>query len=66
MTSQQRITIQHIEATHEAERFIASEAAREVAELDVRSVLVAIQVKMNDGDIDGAKAIAKAWKAGQL
>ena len=66
MTSQQRTTIAHIEAQHEAQRFTADQAAREVAELDVVSVLIAVQVKIGEGRIDEAKAIVKAWKAGQL
>ena len=66
MTTQQSIAIAHIEAAHEAERFEASQAAREVAELDVRSVLLAVKVKISEGRIDEAKAMVKAWKAGQL
>jgi hypothetical protein len=31
MTTQQRITIQHINDQHEAQRFIASQASREVS-----------------------------------
>lgn len=50
----------------EAQRFTADQAGREVAQLDVRSVLIAIEVKLNEGNIEAAKAIALAWKAGRL
>jgi hypothetical protein len=66
MTTQQRITIAQIEAQHEAERFSADQAAREVAQLDPRSVLIAIQVKLAEGNIEAARQIAAQWKAGQL
>lgn len=66
MTTQQSIAIQHINDQHAAERFIASQASREQAELDVRSVLLVVKAKLEAGLIDEAKAIVKAWKAGQL
>jgi len=66
MTTAQRITIAHIEAAHEAQRFTADQAAREVAQLDARAVLIAVEVKLAEGRIDEAKAIVAAWKAGQL
>lgn len=66
MTSQQRTTIAHIEAQHETERFIADQAARELAQMDERSVLIAIQVKLAEGRIEEARAIAAAWKTGRL
>ena len=64
MTTAQRTTIAQIEATHEAERFTASQAAREVAQLDPRSVLVAIQVKLDEGRYDEAKQMYLDWKKG--
>lgn len=65
MTTQQTITIQRIEAQHEAERFEASQAGRD-AELDVVSVLYVVKAKIEAGHIDEAKAIVAKWKAGQL
>jgi len=66
MTSQQRITIQHIEAQHEAQRFEAEQAPREQPELDVLSVYYVVKAKIEAGLVDEAKAIMLAWKAGQL
>lgn len=66
MTTQQHITIQRINDQHEAERFEAAQVAREVAELDVRSVLLVVEAKIEAGLVEEAKAIVKAWKAGQL
>jgi hypothetical protein len=66
MTTQQHNAIAHIEAQHEAQRFQAEQAGREVAELDVRSVYYVVKAKIEAGLIDEAKAIVKAWKAGQL
>lgn len=63
MTSQQRITIAHIEAAHEAERFEASQAAREVAELDVLSVYYVVKARIAAGRIEEAKAIVTAYRA---
>jgi predicted RecB family endonuclease len=63
MTTQQRITIAHIVQQHEAERFQASQASREVAELDVVSVLYAVEAKLAAGLIDEAKAIVQAYRA---
>lgn len=56
---------QHIEAQLEAQRFQAQQAARDVAQLDVRAVLIAVQVKIEAGEIEAAKAIVAQWKAGQ-
>lgn len=66
MTAQQTNVIKHINDQHEAQRFIASQASRDVAELDVRSVLLVVKAKIEAGRIDEAKAIVKQWKAGQL
>lgn len=63
MTTQQRQTIAHIEAQHEAERFEASQVSREVAELDERCLLIAVEVKMAEGRIDEARALVQAWRA---
>lgn len=63
MTTQQHITIAHIEAQHEAQRFEASQASREVAELNAVSVLYAVQAKLEAGLIDEAKAIVEAYRA---
>lgn len=63
MTAQQHNVIAHIEAQHEAQRFQADQAAREVAELDAVSVLYAVEVKMQEGRIDEAKAIVAAYRA---
>lgn len=63
MTTQQAKTIQHINDQHEAERFTADQAAREVAEMDTLSVYYAVQVKISEGRIDEARAMVAAWKA---
>lgn len=63
MTQQQQRTIRTIEAQHEAQRFAADQAAREVAELDAVSVLYAVEVKMAEGRIDEARAMVQAWRA---
>jgi hypothetical protein len=65
MTTQQRITIQHIEQQHEAQRFAAEQAAREVAQLDAVSVLYAVEVKIAEGRIDEAKAMVEAYRKSQ-
>lgn len=64
MTTQQHITIAHIEAQHEAERWEASQVSREVAELDVLSVYYVVKAKMDAGLVDEAKAIVAEWKKG--
>jgi hypothetical protein len=66
MTTAARTTIATIIATHEAQRFAARQASREVAELDVISVFFVIQAHLKAGRVDEAKAIKAAWKAGQL
>jgi hypothetical protein len=63
MTTQQANTIKHIEAQHEAERFTASQASREQPELDAYSVLLAIEVKLAEGRIEEAKAMAVEYRA---
>lgn len=63
MTSQQRKTIQHIEAKHEAQRFAAEQAPREQPELDALSVLLAIEVKLAEGRIEEARAMAAEYRA---
>lgn len=59
------ITRQHIEATMEAQRFAASQASREVAELDVLSVWFTVKAKIEAGEIEAAKAIVKAYREGK-
>jgi hypothetical protein len=63
MTTQQRTTIAHIEAQHEAERWEASQASREVAELDAVAVLIAVEVKMQEGNVEAARLLVQAWRA---
>lgn len=63
MTAQQAKTIRTIEAQHEAERFIASQSSRDVGELDPRAVLVAIEVKLAEGRIEEARALAAEYRA---
>lgn len=63
MTAQQAKTIAHIEAQHEAERFEASQAAREVAQLDELSVILACQVKISEGRIEIARQMWLEYKA---
>jgi hypothetical protein len=50
----------------EAQRFAASQAPREAAELDARSVLLVVEAKLAAGRIEEAKAIVAEWKAGRL
>lgn len=50
----------------EAQREQAQQAAREQAQLDPRAVLIAIEVKLQEGDIKAARELVKRWKAGQL
>jgi hypothetical protein len=52
----------HTDAADAAQRFAADEASREVAQLDPRTVLLAIQVKLAEGRVDEAKAMADAFK----
>lgn len=66
MTTAQRATIAHIEAGHEAERFIADQASREVAQLDPRSVLETLKQWIANGEVERARAFVAEWKAGQL
>ena len=62
MTTQQHIVIAHIEAQHEAQRFQAEQAPREQAELDAVSVLIAIEVKLSEGRLEEAKAMAAEYR----
>ena len=48
----------------EAQRHAASQAPREAAELDARSVLLVIEAKLAAGRIEEAKAIVKAYREG--
>lgn len=66
MTHIQAKTIRDINAKDEAQRFIADQASREVAQLDPRSVLLVVEAKLAAGLVEEAKAIVAAWKAGQL
>lgn len=63
MTSQQRQTITHINEDMATERWLAEQAAREVAELDAYSVLLAVEVKISEGRIEEAKAMVAAYRA---
>ena len=63
MTAQQAKTINTINETMATERFIAAQASREAAELDAVSVLYAVEVKMQEGRIDEARALVQAWRA---
>lgn len=62
MTSQQTRTIQHINDQHAAERFIASEASREVAQLIEESVIIAVQVKIAEGRMAEARQMWLDYK----
>lgn len=62
MTTQQRRTIRQINETMDAARFIAQQASREVAELDERCLLIAIEVKLAEGRIEEARAMYLDYK----
>jgi len=64
MTRQQAATIARIEETLEAQRFTASQASREASQLDPRSVLIAIQVKLSEGRYEEAKQMYLDYKKG--
>ena len=66
MTTAQLHTITTITDKLAADRWNAEQAARDVAELDVRSVLLVVEAKLAAGLVDEAKAIVTQWKAGQL
>lgn len=57
------VTTRRIHEALEAQRFIARQASREVAELDPRAVLVAIEVKLSEGRVDEARALANEYRA---
>lgn len=61
--TRQQATIAHIEAQHEAQRFAASQASREVAELDAVSVLYAVQAKLEAGLVSEAAEIVRQYRA---
>lgn len=65
MTAQQAKTITHINEALEAQRYTASQASREVAQMDAYSVLLAVEVKLSEGRIDEAKAMVKAYREGK-
>jgi hypothetical protein len=60
------ITRQRILDQLDADRRNASQASREVAELDVLSVHFVIQAHLKAGRTEEARAIVAQWKAGQL
>lgn len=62
MTAQQTKTIQHINDQHEAQRFNADQAAREVAQLDEMSVIIAVQVKIEEGNMAAARQMWLDYK----
>lgn len=49
----------------EAQRWNASQAGRDVAELDAVSVLIAVEVKLAEGRTEEARAMVQAWRASQ-
>jgi len=65
MTAQQTQTIRNINDQIEADCWIASQAAREVAEMDAVSVLYAVEVKIGEGRIELAKAMVEAFRKSQ-
>ena len=65
MTSAQRTTIQRIEDALEAQRFIAAQAARELATMDEFSVALAVQVLVNEGRTNEARAMWRAYRDAQ-
>jgi hypothetical protein len=65
MTAQQTQTIRNINDQIEADCWIASQAAREVACLDAYSVLLAVEVKIAEGRIELAKAMVEAFRKSQ-
>jgi hypothetical protein len=64
MTTQQAKTIQRIEAAHEAQRFQADQAAREQAQLIEDAVIIAVQVKIEEGRMAEARQIWLDYKKG--
>ncbi len=64
MTAQQTKTIRTINDQIEADCWVAAQASREVAELDVVSVYYVVKAKIEAGLVDEAKAIVKAYKQG--
>jgi len=65
MTRQQAQTIQHIEAQHEAQRFEADQAAREQAQLIEEAVIIAVEVKIQEGRMAEARQIWLDYKKGK-
>lgn len=63
MTANQHRTINQVNAQLEAQRFTASQAARDVAELDAVAVLIAVEVKLAEGRIEEAKAMVAQYRA---
>lgn len=56
---------QHIEDQLETQRFLASQAAREVAQMDVLSVYYTVKAKIEAGRIEEARALWLSFKATQ-
>lgn len=54
----------HTDQVDAAQRFTAEEAAREQAELDPRSVLLAVKQWMANGEIERARAYVAEYKKG--
>jgi len=65
MTTQQHRTINQINAQLEADRFVAEQAAREQAQLIEEAVIIAVQVKLDEGNIDAARQIWRAYREGK-
>lgn len=63
MTTQQSKAINTVLEGLAAERFTADQAARDAAELDATSVYYAVQVKIEAGLIDEARAMVAAYRA---
>lgn len=54
----------HTDAADAAQRFQASEAGRAQVELDPRSVLLAVKVKLAEGRIEEARAMVAEYRKG--
>lgn len=65
MTAQQTKVITAITEQLDADRWAASQAARDVAQMDAVSVLYAVQIKISEGRIAEARAMVEAYRASQ-
>lgn len=62
MTTQQINAIANVQASHEAQRFQAEQAGREQAQLIEESVIIAVQVKIEEGRIAEARQMWLDYK----